>query len=526
MSRRERLSVPASVDFAGLGHRTRDEGAVRSVLHQMHGRCSPCFGPGLTDVPVCRSRRLAADRHAVLLRQPDRSVYPRPTNGGGVAEAWLSVEGRRRIAVGLGVVALIGVLAVGMHRQFVLNADIDDTDQSAYVGYAQSLREHPDRPVNDRARMPLFPYLMSTTVSAGASAEDTFLRGKLIGVAIGVALLGGAWVILRRSLGVLAATATTTVLAFGLVVYKAPWAQTELLYYSLFALSLWLMFRLLRHPDITTAAVTGLVAGLAHLSKPGAIPLIALFAVAAVACMVVGADRSARHRVLVAGTIASVAFVFALTILPYSSNNQDIFGSFLYNSNSAYYLWYDSWPEILAGTNAYGDQFGPPALPAAEIPSMRTYVDTHSWFEIAGRIVGGVGTQLPILFAWPVTWILVLQITVAGIAVWSCRARVAGALRREPVPFLFVGAVIVVYFLLSAWWMPITPAARFAMVLALPALTGSAWVIQSLWRERMVHVVGREMSASHLYFGALLFVSVAVVVPVSVMLSGSMPGGR
>ena len=374
--------------------------------------------------------------------------------------------------------------------------------------------------------MPLFPYILTKVVPDGAGVDDAFERGKRAGIVVGLAALAVYGAVLRRSLGALAGTVTTVVAAFGLVMLKAPWAQADLLYYFLFALTAWLMFRLLQSPNIPTAVATGLAVGCTQLTKPSAIPLFALFALAACAWIVAQRDQTVGQRLKMTSVIASVGFIALLTILPYASNSNDIFGAPFFNVNSSYYLWYDSWPDVLAGTSAYGDQFGPPALPPSRIPTASDFLDHHSWGQIGTRVVEGLITEARLLAAWPVSWFVAAQTIAAAGALWTERARVGRVLRRDPIPYLFAAAVVMTYLVLSEWWMPITPAARFPMVLVLPVLTGSGWVVHALWTERIVAIGGIRTTAANLYFGAVAALTLVVLVPLSVVQAGSMYGGH
>jgi hypothetical protein len=87
--------------------------------------------------------------------------------------------------------------------------------------------------------------------------------------------------------------------------------------------------------------------------------------------------------------LAAFILIFFLTVSPYIRKNKKMFGMYFYNVNSTFYVWYDSWDEVLKGTRANYDRIGWPKLPPEEIPSPTKYWQEHTLSQILARFVHG-----------------------------------------------------------------------------------------------------------------------------------------
>src|SRR5204863_8976034 len=85
-------------------------------------------------------------------------------------------------------------------------------DQSAYLGYARQLYESNYTVVEDRNRMPVYPFLLSLIYRPGMSEEEFLVRAQTFTVTLSILLLAVLFVVLSRffpplpALGLLAAT--------------------------------------------------------------------------------------------------------------------------------------------------------------------------------------------------------------------------------------------------------------------------------------------------------------------------------
>src|SRR5678815_1998427 len=367
--------------------------------------------------------------------------------------------GRRRVIVtwagALAAMAVVAALALFaalyLHAAFlharVVNTDMESTDQSAYMNYARKIHDTGYDYVGDRNRMPLYPFLLSLLYRDGMDPPQFFERAKTFNILLSVGLLGGLLMAFVRYLPVLPAIVLMLVTAFTLFVYRAPYVQCELLYYSLVFIGFLLACETLHEPGWKTAAATGAVLGLAHLTKASTPPGIAAFLLIAV---VASLRRPADLRRAAAAALTLVCFVGLL--FPYLSTSKRLFGRYFYNVNSTFYMWYDTRDEVFAGTRAHGDRQGWPNLPAEQIPGPGKYLREHTVGQILSRVTRGLAAE------WNSAWrgygylkyLLLYGLFALGAMAWKPKVGLALARERLWVA-LFALVYLVAYLLLYAW---------------------------------------------------------------------------
>ena len=143
------------------------------------------------------------------------------------------------------------------------------------------------------------------------------------------------------------------------------------------------------------AIATGVVSGLAYLTKASALAALPIWIVIFLAQSFfiarVNAQFSMRDfaRQLAIGGVLVGSFL--LSVFPYIWTNKQRYGEFFYNVNSAHYMWCDSWPEALS----YSEELRNPETrkaSLAELPSAQKYWRTHSLEQAAGRLLRGLGS--------------------------------------------------------------------------------------------------------------------------------------
>ncbi|MCU1498070.1 MAG: hypothetical protein JWM47_2023 [Acidimicrobiales bacterium] len=428
--------------------------------------------------------------------------------------------------------ALAALFSHGVARQSRLNDDPYAGDQSEYLAYAQALAVHPDLAVQDRAQMPLFPLLLTATTDVGDASGDTvslheFEQAKSVGTLLALAALAAVGLWTWRRAGTAAAAFAVTFTAFGLVMFKAPWAQTDVLFYVFISLTLAAMVRALRRPGLVPGAVVGLLGGFTMLAKPSASPALVAFVLVAT----LGALSSWRRRgdgpgpAAFAATILGAAVLFAAVLSPYAATSDRFYGSPTYNRNSTYYLWYDSWAEVKAEAQQGNDNIGPLDLPPDEMPTMRNYLRDHDAGDIFEREWNGLGIQAGNVFdmGWGIP-LLALAASLIGCAAWE-RERLRGALRRELLPATFGVVAVAIYLAGWAWWTPIDPSPRFVMTLFVPGVTLAIVTVVRTLRPHVVRVRSREGNAATVWLAGFSLLLVPFIVRASLHLSGTLDGG-
>jgi hypothetical protein len=310
---------------------------------------------------------------------------------------------RMAARLGLGTLLLVlGALYVAgaMRHGTQVNVSRARADQSGYlwdaVGIYHDRQAGTDRLIGERNRMPIYPWLLSWLYDPALTPDQFFEKAKRWNIGLSIVLLLLIGVVARRLLPPLAALDLVLVAAFGYFVFKAAYAQVELLFYTVW----WLMFVACWQALASTgrralafAVLAGVLAALAHLSKAAVLPFAGLFvAVSAVRALTSlvhpGGSGSRMAWNLLVPLVFTLAFLALLS--PYLLNSKRVFGHYFYNVNSTFYVWYDDWPAASQGTYQHGDGVGWPKMPASEIPSMGKYLREHSAGQIATRISDGL----------------------------------------------------------------------------------------------------------------------------------------
>ena len=70
--------------------------------------------------------------------------------------------------------------------------------------------------------------------------------------------------------------------------------------------------------------------------------------------------------------------VFIAVVYPYIATSKRVFGSYFFNVNTAYYIWYDTGAQARALLLPHTDTRGVIAVPVEQLPTMASYLATHS----------------------------------------------------------------------------------------------------------------------------------------------------
>ena len=403
----------------------------------------------------------------------------------------------------------------GVQQQSLLvNTDLTRTDQSAYLNTAVLLRTSGYTALTDRARMPAFPFLLSLFYEPGITLDELFVRGKLLNIAISLVSLPLLFGIFRRYLPLFTAVNLLLIHAFTLYMFKAPFVQAELLFYLLNFVAYLLMCRLLWQPwgkrMWPTAVFTGIVLGVAHLTKASVLPGLALFGGTAVLQAVWGWWQKRpwqfpdRHFWQQMANPALVLLFFLLTIWPYIQNSKAQFGHYFYNVNATFYMWYDHWDDVEAGTKAHGDRIGWPTMPADEIPTAAKYFQDHTPGQIGQRFFEGA---LVILITTTQSYGYVIYLALLSGIVFILalmnRRQTKQIIKNHLFVSLFVASYFGSYLLLYAWFWPISSGNRFVLALFSPAMFTLAFILYRLFAKQLPLKTSRH-SEQTLNLGQLL----------------------
>ncbi|MCA9900394.1 MAG: hypothetical protein KC433_19520 [Anaerolineales bacterium] len=396
----------------------------------------------------------------------------------------------------------------------LVNTDLTRTDQSAYLQAAEALKSSNYTALTDRNRMPVYPFLLSLLYQPGLSEEAFFARGKLLNVGLSLLILPILFWIFRRYLPLFTAVNLLLIHAFTLYMFKAPFVQAELLFYLLSFVAYLLMCRLLWRPVgervWQTAVFTGIVLGVAHLTKASVLPGLVLYVVTAVwqaAWGWVGKrpwQRPNRQFWQQMANPALVVLLFLITVWPYIQNSRQQFGHYFYNVNSTFYLWYDSWDEVEAGTKDHDDRVGWPTIPIEEIPTAAKYFREHTPGQIFTRFLDGLLVILIVTtFSYGYAIYFWLLVGFAFVLMWRNRQTLWQKLKPHLFLTIFIGSYFISYGLLYAWYWPISSGNRFVLALFSPAMFTLAFFLYRLLPGHLM-LKNREKGSKPLNFGPLL----------------------
>ena len=365
------------------------------------------------------------------------------------------------------------------------NTKLSRTDQKAYMGYAMGIAEEgllgADAYQGGRNRMPLYPALISMVYEPSMSHEEYFLLCKAASVLWALVLSGIVLAVFWRVSDPATATVGTLVCMFTMFVYRAPYVQAELTYYVLAMLDFALLLELLRRPRLWLATLIGVLAGLTHMTKASMPPALALTAAGLGVYAMNRLWRARRDGSVRAAVLAScnAAACYAVIIVGFLGVGHQYFlrsyerfnGRPFYNVNSQFYIWYDNWEQVEAGTKAHGDRRGWPAMPAEDLPSMGKYLREHDLADILARFVAGLDRQWEIVVRSYGFLEFLFAYVVAAIAIYlgSRRARHERSEHRPAVTLFTVG-YFAGYASLYVWYTPIGNGVRFMLSLFLPAM--------------------------------------------------------
>ena len=360
-----------------------------------------------------------------------------------------------------------------------VNDDLHSNDQSAYMNFARKAYDTHFHYTGGRARMPLFPWIQALFYSPEMSDEEFFQQGKWINVALSMVALAIIGATFFAKFSKLYAAYAVLVVAFLFLPFKAPWFQPEVLFCTLFALAIQLSIESIRHPRWFKSVGVGILFAVAHFTKASAFPAIVIYSGSFIVFMLSRLSRfnlSAKDLGIILIQAIAPALIFLTLLFPYFAESKARYGQYLYNVSTTFYMWYDSWAEVIAGARAAGDREGWPELPDDEIPSLGKYIAEHSVEDILTRLSKGsdqlinwvckginhnygycahVGIGLVILAG-------ALNFWIATLPSWPTD--------RDLQTASFVALLFTAYALASIWYVAIATGPRFILVLLIPLL--------------------------------------------------------
>lgn len=413
------------------------------------------------------------------------------------------------------------------------------SDQASFMEFAIRSYGTGFRFTGNRNRMPLYPWKQALFYSPELSDEESFERAKRINISFSILVLAGIGLAFFAKFSRPFALWSILAIAFTVYAIKSPYVLAENLYYGLFTIAFILSLETFSRPDWRKSILCGALFALAHFTKASALPALLLFASSYGVLFLCHAIRReltpALTRDLILRALLPVA-VFLVLLSPYLLESKAKYGSYFYNVNTTFYMWYDSWAEAKAGTMAAGDGEGYPDLPPEEIPSFQKYLRERGVGSMMWRFFNGSKRLLNLgCFDSNGLWHYG-YCSQAGLGLLAIAACVIILLRRMPLRELlkfahiawFATAILVIYALGAAWYVPIlgNNGVRIALVIFIPLLWTAGLAIHAPGiNEFRLRILGKPVSMLRLLLGMMYLVLSYEIYMMIAVRAGTMYGG-
>jgi hypothetical protein len=423
----------------------------------------------------------------------------------------------RRRGVALLVLLILTIYGFEAHaRRRLMSSPASLGDQDAYLAHAQKMYETGYAYVADRNRMPVFPFLLSLIYRPGMSESEFLTRAQTFNVNLSIVLLLLLFLLLRKFFEPLQAVALMAATAFGVFLYRAGNAQTEVLYYFVSFCAFVLLLRMFSAPRWWLAAIAGATVGLAHLTKASVLPAFAIW-VAVFAMQIFWSfakrDRDSGSALSRLGMLLLAMATFLAVVFPYIQTSKRIYGQYFYNVNSNFVMWCDSSTEGWKFLRDHWEKAKWQELPREQIPSAAKYWREHSVSQIAYRVAHGLrrlATQNAMAIGY-YKFVIVLVIA-AGILGLRQRERVRQLFLEQPFAAVFCVLFFSAYLLLYAWYDQIVNDTRFVLSIFLPFIFAASIFALRLGRDRVVAIADWRLAFPQFFAGLLIWLAVIDVV--------------
>ena len=338
---------------------------------------------------------------------------------------------RRPVWLVLRVTVLVAVLVsagwlylegAGEHSR-EMNISSATGDQNAYLldamqVYANRAGQDPSMLIGQRMRMPIYAAYLSLFYTPRLSGLEFLEVSKIWNIRLSLLLVALLGLVFAWHLPWIVSVNLSLIVAFGYFVFKAGYTQPALLFYSLFFgmfLTCCHLFRVRgAATSVALGALAGTLAGLAYLTKALVPPFVAIFLAVYAVREVVQWRRSRRDPTkgpeaikrfawrMVAGGAMGVCFL--AVVYPYIANSQRVFGQYLFNQNTTFYIWYDSGAEARAVMLPHTDDEGRVSMPAEQLPSLGEYWRTHTFGQMFDRVREGIQNMSVGPYSLPATY--------------------------------------------------------------------------------------------------------------------------
>ena len=295
--------------------------------------------------------------------------------------------GKALLAAGIALFFLVLYLDIAQ-KQSEVNHDLTTSDQRAYMNFAKKAYESRFQYTGTRNRMPLYPWIQALFYSPPMDDEAFFQQGKQLNIALSLVGLLALGIAFFHRFSKLYAFYSILAIAFTVFAIKSPYFQVEILFYTLFGLAFILSLEALLSPKWHKSIGVGVLFALAHFSKASALPglfiFISSYGILFLSRLFSRSLNREQVRHILYHALAPLV-VFMALLFPYFQESKEKYGTYFYNVNTTFYIWFDSWDDAKEWASIAHPRQGWPDMPDEEIPSLSKYLNEHSSNEIIDR---------------------------------------------------------------------------------------------------------------------------------------------
>jgi hypothetical protein len=340
---------------------------------------------------------------------------------------------------------ILGRFLIAGQAKVLFNTISSDGDESAYLALGLALLE--EGQVTDGVRPPLYPLLLAPLAERDWAY---FTRAKMMTLGLGALTVLVTFLVTRAlfnvETGLLAAFLLAANREFHLRA-STVYADTLLV---LFFVAAW-YFLIKSFEQRRFAYLAGFFVGLAYLTKGTGTLLLVAWGLVAV--------FHYRGRIFRQKQLLLVPLVFLVTVSPLLIYNLAVFGRPFYNFATSHVMWMDRWAE---------SQVADPA----NLPTLTSYLQTHSLTDMAERLRFGVTRLNPVLArtlipsrqlspGWLGPGLVVVTLMLAGWFVAFRRKWVAAYYRENRLIIQMAVLLFIPFYFFSAWYARVLMESRF-----------------------------------------------------------------
>lgn len=395
------------------------------------------------------------------------------------------------IISGFTILYLYGCLK---HSTLVNTSPFPESDQDKYIVFIKKVRESNFNYYGDGNRTPLYPFLQAIFYHTNQSDRQFFENAKIINIFLSLLYLGIIYFAIKRYFNKLEALTFITIAAFTLFIFKAPYVQPELTFYTLYFLSFLLFIRNLNNNKVGQSLLLGLLIGLSYLAKATTILGIYIFVLFQIFSSILIFFKKTNFIKIVNKTLlATLITLLSFLVLTYPClhYNKIQYGKYFYNINTSIYIWHDSIAEAIEKTGIRLDSTNIFISKSTSTATLQNYLGRHSLYQILQREIYGflkIILMLNYSYASSTFAFLILYSLLSIYFIALKFKEIKRIMVRYSKYILFCGLFFASHIIAFQWYALIDSGPRFILTLYLPILFCIFKTIKNLGNSKIIHI--------------------------------------